>query len=182
MVYWLVLVVLMAWTLQKKGFISTFSVCSPVACRPSCVFCCCCCKCCGLVVVSVQSSYTSPSKCKCSSPSRNLVSCSLLTSYRCSLSCLSCGDVICGTSCLYSLSFPSCGDVVCGTSPVCLATRTTVGIADGSTLTLIILCALAYVLSRSLFTPEPEAPPSSTLFFLLRTLLDESAPTFFSFF
>ncbi len=43
-------------------------------------------------MASIQSSYTSPSKCGCSSPFRNLVSCSFLTSYFYSLNCLSCGD------------------------------------------------------------------------------------------
>ncbi len=62
-------------------------------------------------MVSIQSSYTSPSK-----SSRNLVSCSLLTSYFCSFIYLSCGDVICGTSYLYSLSYPSCANVIYGTS------------------------------------------------------------------
>jgi hypothetical protein len=38
------------------------------------------------------------------------------------------------------------------------------------------------VFSCSFFTPEPKALPSSTLFFLLRTLLGESATTFFLFF
>jgi hypothetical protein len=77
--------------ITKKGCVSTFSVCSLVACRPYCVcyYCCCCCcckwcckcwKCCGLAMVSIQSSYTSSSKCRCSSPFGNLVSCSLLTS------------------------------------------------------------------------------------------------------
>jgi hypothetical protein len=31
-------------------------------------------------MVSIQSSHTSPSKCRCSSPSGNLMSCSFLTS------------------------------------------------------------------------------------------------------
>jgi hypothetical protein len=61
----------------KEGCVSTFSVYNPVTCRPSCVCCCCCCckwcckcwKCYGLAVVSIQSSYMSSSKCKCSSPS-----------------------------------------------------------------------------------------------------------------
>jgi hypothetical protein len=35
------------------------------------------------------------------------------------------------------------------------------------------------VLSCTLFTPKLEAPPSSTLFFLLRELLGESATTLF---
>jgi hypothetical protein len=67
-------------------------------------------------VVSIQSSYTSPSKYTCFSPFENLVSCSFLTSCLYSLNYLFCGDVIYGTSCFYSLSYPSCGDVICGTS------------------------------------------------------------------
>jgi hypothetical protein len=70
---------------SKEGCGSTSFVCSSVACRPSCVCyccyckCCCkCCKCCGLAVVSIQSSYTSPSKHICSSPSGNYVSCTFL--------------------------------------------------------------------------------------------------------
>jgi hypothetical protein len=37
------------------------------------------------------------------------------------------------------------------------------------------------VFSYSLFTLEPEAPPSSTLFFLLKTLLKESIVAFLFF-
>jgi hypothetical protein len=33
----------------------------------------------------------------------------------------------------------------------------------------------------SLFTPKPKAPPSSTLFFLLKALLGESTASFFLF-
>jgi hypothetical protein len=68
----------------EEGCVSILSVSSLITCRPSCVCCCCdCCrynywKCCGLAVVSIQSSYTSSSMCKCSSPSITLVSCSLL--------------------------------------------------------------------------------------------------------
>jgi hypothetical protein len=145
----------------KEGFVCTFFVCSPITCKPSCVCYCCCYKCCELLVVSIQSSYTSPSKCKWSSPFRNLVSCFLLTSCLCSLNCLSYGDVICRTSCLYSLSCPSRGDVICGTSIVYLVactiigttyiiigtTHTILGTKDGSTLPLSILCALAIMLS-----------------------------------
>jgi hypothetical protein len=63
-----------------------------------------------------QTSYTSPSKYKCFSPSGNFVSCSLLTSCLCSLNYLSCGDVIYHTSYFYSFNYPSCGDVICGAS------------------------------------------------------------------
>jgi hypothetical protein len=52
---------------------------------------------------------------------------------------------------------------------------------NGSTLPFIIFCALKFVLSYSLFTPEPKAPPSSTLFFLLKALLKKFAITFFLF-
>jgi hypothetical protein len=68
---------------SKVGCVATLFVCNSVACRPSYVCYCCCCKCCckcfGLAMVSIQSSHTSPSKCKCSSHSGNLMSCSLLT-------------------------------------------------------------------------------------------------------
>jgi len=155
---------------------------------------------------SIQFSYTSSSKYKCSSPSRNLMSCSLLISWLCSLSylsygdvicgihyfyALSCffsGDVICGTSCFYSLNFLSCGDVICDTCAVYLATctivgttRTIVGITNGSTLPFIIFFAFTFVLSYSLFTLEFKAPPSSTMFFFLRTRLGEFATTFYLF-
>ncbi len=90
--------------------------------------------------------YISPSKCKCSSPSRNLVSCSLLTSCIYSFSCLSYGNVIYGISCLYSLSCPSYGNVIYGTSIFCLAMCTIVSIIDGSTLPLIILRPCFYAL------------------------------------
>ncbi len=43
------------------------------------------------------------------------------------------------------------------------------------------LCALKFVLSCSFFTPQPEAPPSSTLFFLLRAFLGKFVATFFLF-
>jgi hypothetical protein len=121
-------------------------------------------------VVSIQSSYTSPSKCRCSSPSGNLVSCSLLTSYLCSLSCLSYGDVIYGTYVVYLVVYTIVG-----------IARTIVGTANGSTLPLIIFCAFTFVLSYSLFTPGPNAPPSSTIIFFLRALLRESTTAFFLF-
>jgi hypothetical protein len=142
----------------------------------------------GLRQVSIQFSYTSPLKCKCSSPSRNHVSCSLLTSCLCSLSCLSNGNVIYGISYLYFFICLSCGDVICGTFVVYLIVctivgiaRTIVGITYGSTLPLIIFCAFTYVLSCSFFTFKLEAHPSSTLLFLLRTLLGEFVATFFLF-
>jgi hypothetical protein len=119
-------------------------------------------------------------KCRCSSPFGNLVSCSLLISSLYSLNHLFCGDVICGTSYLYSLSCLSCGDVICGTFTVYLATYTTIGTKDGSTLPVIILCAFPSMISRS-FIPKPKAPLSSTLFFLLRALLKNYVAAFFLF-
>jgi hypothetical protein len=98
------------------------------------------------------------------------------------------GNVIYGTFCLYSFSCISCGVVIYVTFEVCLVAYTTinntltiVGIVDGSTLPLIIFCARKFVLSYSLFTLELEAPPSSTLFFLLQTFLGEFVTTFFLF-
>ncbi len=155
-----------------------------VTCRPSCVYycyCCCkcCCKCCELEVVSIQSSYISPSKCRYSSPFGNLVSCSPLTFYLYSFNYFSCGNVICGTSYLCSFSCFSYRDVIYGTSAIFLVAytivgtiRTIVGIASRSTLPFIIFCALTSVLSYSLFIPEPNVPPFSTLFFLLKALID----------
>ncbi len=118
-----------------------------------------CQKCCGIPMVSIQFSYMSPSMCKSSSPFKNLVSCSFLTFY------------------LYSFSRLSCGDVICGTSVICLATYTIGGITctnvdnvNGATLPFIIFYVHAYMLSCSFLTSDLEAPPSSILFFLLRTL------------
>ncbi len=139
-------------------------------------------------MVSIQSSHTSPSKCRCSSPSGNLISCSFLTPWLYSLNCLSYGDVICGISYLCSLGYLSCGDVIYDIVVVCLTTCTTsdialtiVGTVDGSILPLIIFYAFKSVHSYSLFIPEPKSPPSSTLFFLLRVLLEEFVATFFLF-
>ncbi len=139
-------------------------------------------------MVSIQSSYTSPLKCRCSSPSRKLMSCTLLTSCLYSLNCLSYGDVICGTSYLYSLNCLSCGDVIYDTFVIYMAayttfgtTRTIVGITNGSTLPLIIFYAFVYVLSCSLFILESKVLPSSTLFFFLKAILGEFAITFFLF-
>jgi hypothetical protein len=116
------------------------------------------------------------------------VSCSLFTSWLYSLNFLSCEDAICSTSSLCSLRCVSNGISIYGIFVVYLTTCTivdtgvtTVGTANGSTLPLIIIYALKYVLSCSLFILEFEAPPSSTLFFLLRTLLGEFAETFFLF-
>jgi hypothetical protein len=165
--------------------VTTLFICSSVGYKLSCVCYYRCCKCYGLVVVSIQSSYTFASKCKCFSPSRNLVSYSLLTSWLYSLSYLSYGDVI------YTFAplIVSYGIVICGISIVCLATYTTVGtalttisITDGPTLPLIIFCAFKSMIFDSLFIPKPKAPPSSTLLFLSRTLLGEFAIAFFLFF
>ncbi len=121
-------------------------------------------------MVSIQSSYMSPFKCKCSSPFGNLVSCSLLTFCLYSLSCLSCGDVICGTSAVYMAA--------CTTIST---TYTNVGTLDGATLPFITFCALTSMFSCSRLTFEPKGPPSSTLFFLLRALLGDSIVAFFLF-
>jgi len=122
-------------------------------------------------VVSIQYSYTSPSKCKCSSLSRNLMSSSPLTSS------------------FYSLNCFSCGYVIYGIAKVCLTAYTTINIiitivstTNGSILPLIIFYTLKSILSYSVFIIEPKAPPSSTLFFLLRTLIGKSMTTFFLFF
>ncbi len=131
----------MVWTFQNKVVVHSF-VYSLVACGPFCVccYCCnCCCKCwkcCGLTMVSIQFSYTSPSKCKCSSPFGNLMSCSFLTSCLCSINYLSCGDVICGTSYLYSLRCFSYGVVIYGIFVVCFGAYTIVGTLNGFTLPL----------------------------------------------
>jgi hypothetical protein len=44
-----------------------------------------------------------------------------------------------------------------------------------------MFCALKFVFSYFLFTPKPEAPPSSTLLFFLKTLLGKPIATFFLF-
>ncbi len=121
-------------------------------------------------MVSIQSSYTSPSKCKCSSPFGNLVSCSLLTSCFYSFNCLFCGDVMYGTS------------IVClSTCTIIGITYTTIGTTNGSTLPFIIFYAFISMLSCSLFIPKLKAPPPSTLFFFLRAFLRDFAITFFLF-
>jgi hypothetical protein len=132
-------------------------------------------------MVSIQFSHTSLSKCKCSSPFRNLMSCSLLTPWLCSLCCVSFSDVIYGIFCLCCLSCLSCGNVTYGTVIGYLIALTIVGTANGSILPLIIFYALKFVLSCSLFTPKTKAPPSWTLFFLLRAFIGEFATTFFLF-
>jgi hypothetical protein len=118
-------------------------------------------------MVSIQSSYMSPSKCKCYSPFGNIMSCSLLTFCLCSFSCLSYGDVICGTS------------IVCLTAYTIISTTcTNVGIANGATLPFIVFCAHTSMFFCTLLDQELEAPPSSTLFFLLRTLLRDFTTAF----
>ncbi len=114
-------------------------------------------------MVSIQSSYTFPSKCRCSPTFGNLMSCSSLTSY------------------FYSLKYVSCGVVIYGTSIVCMAACTIVGTTECSIFPLIIFYALTFVLSCSVFTPLCKVLPSSTLFFLLRTLLGEYVVAFFLF-
>jgi hypothetical protein len=85
--------------IAKASCVSTLSMCSPLVYKPSCVccywcckWCCKCWKCCGLLMVSIQSSYMVPSKFRCSSPSKNLRSYSLLTFYLYFYNCLFCGD------------------------------------------------------------------------------------------
>ncbi len=179
---------------SKVGWFATFFVYSLVAYRPFCV-CCCCCKCCckcwnyfGFAMVSIQFSHTSPSKCRCSSPSGNLMSCSFLTPWLYSLNYPSYGDVICRISCLYSLDCFFFGDVICGIAIICLTahtivstTLTIVGNTNSLTLPLIIFCTFKYVLSCSLFTHELEAPSSLTLLFFLKALIGESVVAFFIF-
>ncbi len=114
-------------------------------------------------MVSIQFSYMSPSMCKCSSPSRNLVSWSLLTLCLCTLNCLSCGDVLCGTFVL------------------CLVAYSNVGTTYGATLPFIIFCACAFVLLCSFLVHDHEAPPSSTLFFHLRAFLVDFVAIFLIF-
>jgi hypothetical protein len=116
------------------------------------------------------------------------MSCSLLTSWLYSLSCLFCGDVICGTSYFYSFDCFSYGDIICGTFTICLVayitistTCTIVGTIDGSTMPFIIFYARACVLSYYLFTLEPKALLSSTLFFLLRSFFGKFVVSFFYF-
>ncbi len=116
------------------------------------------------------------------------MSCSFLTSWLYSLSYFSYGTIIYGTFCVNSFNYPSCGDVICGTSIIYLAactpisiTHTIVGTINGSTLPLIIFCALTFVLSFSYFIPVPKAFLSSTLFFFLRAFFGKSATTFFLF-
>jgi hypothetical protein len=58
---------------------------------------------------------------------------------------------------------------------------TIVSTVNGSTLPLIIFCAFKFVLYYSFVTLEPKVPPSSTLFFFLRTFLGESTVAFFLF-
>jgi len=61
---------------SNASCVATLSIYSSVACRPSyvCYYCCCykCCykcwKCFGLVIVSIQFSHTSPSKCRWRTP------------------------------------------------------------------------------------------------------------------
>ncbi len=98
------------------------------------------------------------------------MSCSSLASYLCSLNCFFCGYVICGIS------------LVCLTTYTIVSTTlTTIGTIDGSTLPLIIFYALICMFSCSFLIPKVEAPPSSTLFFFLKTTLGEFVATIFLF-
>jgi len=76
-----------------------------------------------------------------------------------------------------------------GIVTICLITYTTintivtiVGATNGSILPLIIFYVTKSIFSYSLFTFEPKALCSSTLFFLLKALLRESMVAFFLFF
>jgi hypothetical protein len=139
-------------------------------------------------MVPIQYLHTSPLKYKCSSPSINLMSCSLLSPWLYSFNYLSCGNVICGIFYFCSLDYLFYGNVIYSIVIICLTSYTisgttliTVGNVDGYILPLIIFCALKYVLSCSLFIPKLKVPPSSTMFFLLRALLGESIVAFFLF-
>jgi len=132
----------------KGGYVSILFVCSSLARRPRCVYYCywCyyyCCKCYELSLLSIQSSYMSPSVNGCSSTYGNLVSCSLLTFCLCSLICLWYGDDICGILAFY---LPAC---------------TNVGTIDGATLPFINFWTLAFTFSYSFLFLDLEATPSS---------------------
>jgi hypothetical protein len=148
---------------SKAGCVATLFICNLVAYKPSCVFYCykCCSKshkCCGLAMVSIQSSYTFASKCKCFSPFGNLVSCSLLTSWFYSFNCFSCGDVICGTSYLCSLNCVSYGVVICGNSIVCLATCTTLTLPlPLLALYMVPLCPSSFFVPSNLCSTVPSS-------------------------
>ncbi len=68
----------------KVSYVATLFVYSSVVCSPSCVCCCKCWKCFGLAWFPSDLHYLS--KCRCSSPFLNLMSCSLLTPWLCSCS------------------------------------------------------------------------------------------------
>ncbi len=75
-----------------------------------------------------------------------------------------------------------CHSIVCQVAYIIVGTTyTIIGTANGSTLPFIIFYALTFVLSYFLFIPKLETSPSSTLFFLLKTLLGKSVVTFFLF-
>ncbi len=99
----------------------------------------------------------------CSSTSGDLVSCSLFTFCLCSFICLSCGNDIYGILTL------------------CLLACTNVGTTDGATLPLIIFWALASMFSYFFFILDHEAPPSSIMFFLLKTFLGDFVVVFLMF-
>ncbi len=83
--------------------------------------------------------------------------------------------------CLFFFIYFSYGIDICGASTFCLLTCTNVGIIDGALFPLIILWALAYVISYSFLAFDHEVPPSSTLLFLFKTLLRDFAITFLLF-
>jgi hypothetical protein len=63
-----------------------------------------------------------------------------------------------------------------------MAACTTIGTVNGSIFPFIIFYALTFVLSYSFFTFEHEAPPSSTLFFLLKNTSQKVRCNLFSIF
>jgi hypothetical protein len=126
-------------------------------------WCFCCSKFCEFLLLSIQSSYMSPSIYGFSLTFVDLVSLSLLIFSLCFLICFSCGDDICGVSTLYLLAC------------------TNVGTTYGATFLLIIFWAFAYVLSCFYFTLNLEVPPFSALVFLYTTLLGDSVAIFLLF-
>jgi hypothetical protein len=92
------------------------------------------------------------------------------------------------TFCFCSFGCRSHGDVICGTFAICLAiyttigtTYTNVGTPNGAILAYITFYAFTFVRSYSL-TLEPKALFSSTLVFLLKTLIGDFVLAFFLFF
>jgi len=106
----------------KGSSIPILSFCNSLTCGPPCVYCCCFCYCkfYGLPLLSIYSSYMSPSICGCSSTFGNLVSCSLLI------------------FCLYFFIYISYGDEIYGASTFYFLAYINVGIVDGDTFPFII--------------------------------------------